>query len=244
MAGRANLSPNRALSSNGKPLGRPRIGDPDRGPNPYAATPAGQQTPKGRTGYAEKRQAARQLLQQASLRPRVFSREMAAAICQRMSEGETVAAIARDPAMPSFPTIYAWRQTNPEFASWFDRAREIQSHALVDQTVAIADDESKDLLYRANGDPVPNNAAVQRGRLRVDSRRWLAGKLNPAAYADKQIHTGPDGFSPMEMQIRADYDRLSVEELDQLRELLERAAGAVIEGDATPVQEVEEKPAD
>jgi hypothetical protein len=154
-----------------------------------------------------------------------------------MALGETVAAIARDPKMPDFATIYAWRQTNAEFAAWFHRAREIQSHALADSALAIADDKSGDILYRQNGDPVPNNAAVQRSRLRVDSRRWLAGKLNPAAYADKQIHTGPDGLGPVEVQIRADYERLSADELGQLRELLERAAGVQIEGQAEPIEQ-------
>ena len=57
----------------------------------------------------------------------------------------------------------------------FSRARARASHLLADAALEIADDLDR-------GD----HAATQRDRLRVETRKWLAGKWNQDAYGDKQ----------------------------------------------------------
>jgi len=40
-----------------------------------------------------------------------------------------------------------------------------------------------------------NGEALRRSALRIDARKWLAGKMAPKKYGDKQTHehAGPDG---------------------------------------------------
>jgi hypothetical protein len=96
---------------------------------------------------------------------------------------------------------------------------------LAAEQVEIADDESRDTI-----DGMPNNAAIGRDRLKIESRRWLAGKYNPAAYADKQLHTGPDGQSPIQVQHTYRLDNLTPDELAEFQRLLHKCRAPLIEG--------------
>ena len=60
----------------------------------------------------------------------------------------------------------------------------------------------------------------QRSRLRVDTRKWAAGKMAPKRYGDKIQHTG-DGGGPI--RVRPDLSKLTDEELDALERILGRA---------------------
>lgn len=53
---------------------------------------------------------------------------------------------------------------------------------MVDELLEIADDDSRDCMVDAEGEFVFNSQAVQRARLRVDTRKWLACKLVPKVY--------------------------------------------------------------
>ena len=64
---------------------------------------------------------------------------------------------------------------------------------------------------------------VQRSRLRVDTRKWAAGKLAPKRYGDKVQHTG-DGGGPI--RVRPDLSKLTDEELNVLERILGRATDA------------------
>ena len=50
-----------------------------------------------------------------------------------------------------------------------------------DEIVAIADEQK--VAYDKNGNPFDPD--VQRDRLRVDSRKWIASKLKPKKYGEK-----------------------------------------------------------
>lgn len=67
-----------------------------------------------------------------------------------------------------------WVEKTAERASSYSRAREAGASALADETIEIADEAE------------PQTAQV--AKLRIEARRWLAGKINPEAYGDK---TGP-----------------------------------------------------
>jgi hypothetical protein len=58
----------------------------------------------------------------------------------------------------------------------------------------ISDDGRNDYTETEDGE-VPNHEHIQRSRLRVDSRKWLASKLVPKKYGDKVSAevSGPDG---------------------------------------------------
>lgn len=72
--------------------------------------------------------------------------------------------------MPSAATVCRWQVERSEFAEQYARARAAQADTLADELLDIADDDAED---------------VNRSRLRVDARKWIASKLKPKSYGDK-----------------------------------------------------------
>ncbi len=61
----------------------------------------------------------------------------------------------------------------------------MQADALFDEALEIADDASGDWTADKDGKKTLDHEHVQRSRLRVDTRKWAAGKLAPKRYGDK-----------------------------------------------------------
>ncbi len=57
----------------------------------------------------------------------------------------------------------------------------MQADALFDEALEIADDASGDWMVDKDGKKTLDHEHVQRSRLRVDTRKWAAGKLAPKA---------------------------------------------------------------
>jgi len=121
-------------------------------------------------------------------RPTLFTRETADLILDRMSNGESLRSICRGLDLrPS--TVIRWATDDRDgFAGQYAEAREAQGHALADELLDIADDGRNDWMARRD----PNNSGyelngehVQRSRLRLDTRKWLASKILPKVYGEK-----------------------------------------------------------
>lgn len=54
------------------------------------------------------------------------------AICDRLSLGETLQSVCRDPDMPCVATVYNWLRAHPEFAAAYRQAKEVAFSYLVD----------------------------------------------------------------------------------------------------------------
>jgi hypothetical protein len=107
-------------------------------------------------------------------RPSKYSQELAFLICERISEGESLRSICSTPDMPCKAIIFKWLSDKPEFLDQYARAREEQAESMADEIVAIADSvEASD------------NVAVQKARLQIDARKWVASKLKPKRYGDR-----------------------------------------------------------
>ena len=78
------------------------------------------------------------------------------------------------PDCPSKAAVYLRMAKDPDFATIIARAREAQQHAIIDQTVDMADAAT------------PENWQVI--RLRIWARQWRAAKLAPKTYGDNQTH--------------------------------------------------------
>lgn len=131
-------------------------------------------------------------------RPSSYTVEIGDAICERIADGESLRAICLGDDMPSKSAVFRWLGTDLAFRDQYARAKEAQAEAMADDIVDIADDGSNDWMERnAQDNPgwVANGEAIQRSRLRVDARKWVASKLLPKKYGDavKHEHTGPDG---------------------------------------------------
>lgn len=102
-----------------------------------------------------------------------FTQETADLICARIIGGDSLRSICAEPAMPGEKTVYQWLAKNSVFAQQYTRAREAQMEAMATEILEICDEKAA------------TSEAVQRNRLRVDTRKWLMGKLQPKKYGDK-----------------------------------------------------------
>lgn len=131
-------------------------------------------------------------------RPCEFTQEVADEICERIADGESLRSICSEDRMPNKSTVFKWLGAFSAFSDQYARARETQADTLFDEVLLIADDGRNDWMER-NGAESPgwqlNGEHLQRSRLRVDARKWMAGKLRPKKYGEKitQEHTGEDG---------------------------------------------------
>ncbi len=153
-------------------------------------------------------------------RPPLYTETLAAKLCERLAEGETLRSICRDDAMPGKTTVLRWLsdKKNADFRDQYAHARELQADSLFDEALEIADATSGDWITDKDGKKTLDHEHVQRSRLRVDTRKWAAGKLAPKRYGDKLQHTG-EGGGP----IRTEVDLTGIP-TDVLRELRKLAA--------------------
>jgi len=100
--------------------------------------------------------------------------------------------------MPGQTTIYRWLLNDEEFRKQYVQARALQAESLFDESLEIADDARNDWMERRGEEDagwVANGEHIQRSRLRIDTRKWMAARLDPKKYGDKQAVelTGKDG---------------------------------------------------
>jgi len=121
-------------------------------------------------------------------RPSDYTDELADTICERIADGESLRAICREDGMPGKATVFRWLASNEVFQDQYARARQAQADSLFDDVLEIVDDSRNDWMER-NGADDPgwalNGDHIQRTRLRVDARKWMAGKLRPKKYGEK-----------------------------------------------------------
>jgi len=121
-------------------------------------------------GLKEKAAIARKEATEVNKKIHQFGGELA--IVDRISQGETVLGLARTLGI-SHTAFYDWVDRGGEArAAALARARTRGGQSLAEQTLEIADSAS------------PQEAQV--AKLRVDTRRWLASKMAPDEYGDKQ----------------------------------------------------------
>jgi len=126
-------------------------------------------------------------------RPTDYTPELAAKICEQLACGISLRTVCRADSMPCAASVFLWLRKYPEFSEQYAKAKEESADALVEDILDIADDGSNDWMeikdkegaiegWRQNGE------ALQRSRLRVDTRKWIASKLKAKKYGDKIEH--------------------------------------------------------
>lgn len=98
--------------------------------------------------------------------------------------------------MPSVQTVFSWMRRFPKFLEQYARAKEESADALADEMLEIADNATNDWMQRHGKDDagwVANGEHIQRSRVRIDTRKWLASKLKPKKYGDRVDLTNSDG---------------------------------------------------
>jgi hypothetical protein len=106
-----------------------------------------------------------------------YTHEIAEEILTRMAMGESLRSICDDEHMPNRATVTRWVIRDEEgFGVRYYDAFRAKCIFWADEIVDIADDGRNDWMEK-NGVMMPDKEAVARSRLRIDSRRWLLGKL-------------------------------------------------------------------
>ena len=106
-------------------------------------------------------------------------------ICEGIADGRSLRSICEAEDMPSKSAVFRWLAANEAFRDQYARAREAQADALFDEILGIADDGQNDTYTDEDGNVRTNQDVIARSRLRVDARKWMAGKLRPKVYGDK-----------------------------------------------------------
>lgn len=121
-------------------------------------------------------------------RPTMYNQELADRICELISTSThgTKKLCKMHDWMPSDETIYKWRYRHPEFAGKYAEAKARQADLLIEEIVKIADHEKNDRIIDSEGKIVINSVKVARDRLRIDTRKWIACKLLPKVYGERQ----------------------------------------------------------
>lgn len=164
-------------------------------------------------------------------RPSLYTEELAADICARLADGHSLREICSEDGMPDRVTVLRWVFTNEGFRHQYQRAREMQSEAMADELKDIADDGSNDWMERHNrkGESVgwmENGEAIKRSALRINTRQWIAERMQPKRWGAKKEITvqNPDG-SPVG-QTAIDPRTLTQEQREALADALRTAMQA------------------
>jgi hypothetical protein len=141
-------------------------------------------------------------------RPTLFTPELADLICERVAT--TTFGLARlcelHEDLPHKSTVNLWRFQYPDFSAQYARAKLFQADLLAEEMLDIADDGTNDWMetFGDDGESIGwkiNGEHVQRSRLRIDTRKFLAAKLLPKQYGDKVEEKNPNDKSIVEMLI-------------------------------------------
>lgn len=98
-----------------------------------------------------------------------YTDKKAGEICALIADGNSVKTICEMDDMPSRMTVYRWLEANENFRDKYARAKEEHADAIFDDIIHIADTENDS----------------QKARVRIDARKWVAGKIKPKKYGEK-----------------------------------------------------------
>lgn len=141
-------------------------------------------------------------------RPTEYTKEKADKICAQLAEGISLRTVCKAKDMPSVQTIFNWLRTKEGFLEQYARAKEESADAMAEEILDISDDGVNDWMWiqygkdEENGAWKVNNEAVQRSKLRVDTRKWIMSKMKPKKYGDKLDITSGNKPIPLLNAIR------------------------------------------
>lgn len=118
-------------------------------------------------------------------RPTEFTQKRKDEFCRMIAEGYSARAACRYFKM-DMATLYRHVRDDETFRNQYARAKEDAADTYVDEMMRIADEEED----------------VNRAKLKIDARKWVASRMKPKSWGDKQQHevTGEDG-GPLSINI-------------------------------------------
>lgn len=119
-------------------------------------------------------------------------------VCDKIEQGLSLRKILIDSKPISQKVFFDWIDSDEDKRKQYARACETRADAIFEEILEISDDSTGDLKYTEQGE-VLNSEFVQRSRLRVDTRKWMLGKMMPKKYGEKiqTEHSGAIDIQPL-----------------------------------------------
>jgi transposase len=133
-------------------------------------------------------------------RPTKRTPEVVKEICDRLSAGEPMRAICRDPRMPGWDTVYEWMARHEEFALLVAQARENGVEAIAQDTLAMIDAEPRYVEDSKGGTRI-DAGYVQWLKLRTEQRMKLLACWSPNRYGNR-VQVAGDKDNPLQVNIQ------------------------------------------
>jgi len=119
-------------------------------------------------------------------RPSLYTPELAAEICKRLSEEEGgLLEVCKADDMPDRSSVYLWIGQHKELSDMYARARE-------DLGTFVAHRGVKEATQATD---------AQLGRLQFDARKWLASKLAAKQFGEKLAVSGDADGDPIKTEL-------------------------------------------
>ena len=137
-------------------------------------------------------------------RPSTYTEEMGNLICDKLTEGVSLRKLCMQDDFPAASTVYVWLDRFPEFGEKYARAREAATEDMLEAILEIADHPELD---------------PQEKRVRIDTRKWVMGRLKPKKYGDKQtVDVGNKDGETLKVDGNVDTAALTLQLAAALRE--------------------------
>lgn len=119
-------------------------------------------------------------------RPTAYTADLGAAIADLHAEGQSITEISKRPDMPARKDILRWIAEHPEFDVMIDNAKAAYVDALAEECLSIANHDGEDFVKEQGklGEDIFkfDRDAIQRSKLKIDTRLKLIEKWAPARY--------------------------------------------------------------
>lgn len=131
-------------------------------------------------------------------RPSDYSQALADLICEQISSGLSLRKVCLGENMPSAGTVCRWLSIHDEFQKQYTRATSARADVMFEQMLEISDDGQNDTYEDGDGNKRVDHDHIARSRLRVETRKWMIGKMKPKVYGDKvDVNHGVQPDNPL-----------------------------------------------
>ena len=121
-------------------------------------------------------------------RPSKYTPELAAEICERLSNGEPLRQICRDNHMPAWQKIYEWMARDANLSGAIAKAREVGQDAIAEDIYRLME-APPERIESEHGSRI-DSGYVQWIKAQADIKLKLLAKWNPKRYGDRLALAG------------------------------------------------------
>ena len=101
-------------------------------------------------------------------------------IVDQVTAGKSLSTVLSQPGYPRWSTFDEMLSFDAPLRLAYEKAMQVRADRLVDEILELADEPMPEGLEGASA-----SAWVQRARMRVDARKWIASKFKPKMYGDR-----------------------------------------------------------